>query len=104
MLRRGETIADVKGGPFHSVVLTSRGRVFYCGNLYKRSSLATDDCIEGFIELNTPHMGKITAIEAHPAAVGFRNVDGEVHLLGCFEGVLYDEPFLLPYRGVGHSG
>ena len=44
LLETGERIKDIRGGPFHTVVLTSKGRIFYAGNLYRSDSLLKDEC------------------------------------------------------------
>jgi hypothetical protein len=84
MLEVGEGVVDVRGGPFHSVVLTSRARVFISGNLYKRSSIAEDECTGEFIELNTAKFGRIVSIRSGLTGFCFLTSDSKLFALGHF--------------------
>jgi hypothetical protein len=62
MLESNENIRDIQGGPFHSVALTSKGKVLYSGNFYRTDELMRDGFTNEFVALNTASLGKITSI------------------------------------------
>lgn len=65
-------------------MLTSKGRVFYSGNLYKAESLLQNEFTNEFIELNTGKFGKIVSIRSHLTGFCFLNASGKLYLLGHF--------------------
>ncbi len=75
---------DIQGGPFHTVILTNKGRIFYTGNLYKSESLIQDEFTNEFIELNTSKFDKIVSIKSHLTGFCFSNKEGKLYLLGHF--------------------
>ena len=81
---------DVKGGPFHTVILTSKGRLLYSGNLYRSDSLLNDECTNEFIILNTSSIGKVVSIRSSLTGVGIQTVDNRLYLLGHFGVHIFD--------------
>ncbi len=64
LLEVNESIKDIRGGPFHTVVLTSKGKVFYTGNIYNSESLLEDECSLDFLQVNTVSIGKVISIRS----------------------------------------
>ena len=100
VLEGNERIQDICGGPFHTVVLTSKGRLFYSGNFYRTDSLLTDECSTEFIHLNTGSLGKVASIRAYLTGVCMLTLESRLYLLGHFGAHVFDEPHLLSSTSV----
>ena len=85
LLKSGEYITKISGGPFHTVAQSNRGRVFYTGNLYKQSSISNDEFVSSFIELNMKNIGgKVKSAKASMTSMGIVTDEGRLFLMGLF--------------------
>ena len=71
-----------------------RGRVFYTGNIYKKSSIVADEYTPSFTELNLKKIGKVQMIKAGLTCIGLLNTQGNLFILGVLsENTICDEPY-----------
>lgn len=77
---------------FHQML--GRGRVFYTGNIYKKSSIVADEYTPSFTELNLKKIGKVQMIKAGLTCIGLLNAQGNLYILGVLsENTVCDEPY-----------
>lgn len=84
---------DIRGGPFHTAILTSFGRLFYSGNFYRSDSLIKDECTSEFIVLNTSTIGKVRGVRSSLTGICIMTTNCELYMLGHFGAHVFDEPF-----------
>lgn len=74
-------------------VKLGNGRVFYSGNIYKKSSVINSESAFEFAELNVRKVGKVIKIKASLTGLGLLNTQGSLFLLGALTSTtVCDEP------------
>lgn len=82
-MEEGEVVKDIVGGPFHTIALTTHGRVFYSGSIYKKSAVLNDEFTHTFSELNLKKIGRVQKIKAGLTCIGLLNCQGNLYILGA---------------------
>lgn len=93
------------GGPYHTIALSSKGRVFYSGNIYKKSAILNDEYTSKFAELNLKKIGKVHKIKSGLSCIGLLNMQGSLFLLGALnDNIICDDPYNFGTNGIVDFG